>query len=66
MSHLSIKLAYLRFKQGRMSAGQLAWHACIDAGYPPPGTESPENRRECAARTAALARHSRKNSRNAR
>lgn len=58
MSHLQLKVAFLRYKQGRIDAPTLAAYAALDAGLPLPGTESPANRRECSARTAALARHS--------
>lgn len=53
--------AFSDYKRGNISAGQLAIYAARDAGIPDQGTESPRNRRECAARTAALARWSKRN-----
>lgn len=48
------------WKRGSIEVGELAMFAARDAGIPDQGTESIRNRREAAARTAALARHSRK------
>lgn len=53
-------VGYRQYKRGEIDAGYLAWLAMLDAGLPPIGTESLANRRSAAARTAALARHSRK------
>jgi len=59
LAELKFRIACAQFKAGQLDAGTLAAYAAKAAGYALPGTEDPRARRECAARTAALARWSR-------